>query len=205
MGIIDITKIDAVIFDFGFTLCSQKFFTNEMPEFSNIYRIYQEHVFHKPSVIEPWEKGLITYIDIANKIKDITGLEINKIFKHMEEGCKNLAFNKEVYDFAVEMKKKGKAVYLVTVNMDVFSRFVVPNHKELAIFDKIINSADYGTNDKNNLWPKVFDTTSFNYKNTLLIEDGNMNIEKFQKNGGLAYQYATEENFALWKKILKNS
>ena len=195
--------IDAVIFDFGFTLCSQKYFTNEMIEYPNIYKVYQENIFHKPEVIELWGKGNINYLDIAKMLKEKTGLEINKILGHMEEGCKNLLINKEVYDFALKMKEQGKAIYLVTVNMDVFSLFVVPNHKELSIFDKIVNSADYNTDDKNMLWPKIFENTSCNYKNTLLIEDGILNVEKYQRNGGLVYQYTTEEDFAAWKYTLK--
>jgi hypothetical protein len=200
---IDLRKIDVVIFDFGLTLCSQKYFTNDFIEYPEIYKIYQEMVFHDSDVLSKWETGKLSYFEIAGIISRETNIDIKKIIKHMEDGCKNLPFNKEVYDFAVEMKECGKKIFLVTVNMDIFTSVVIPNHQELNIFDSIVNSSDHQNDDKNILWRLVIDSEKYHFDTALLIEDGLHNIVKFQDNGGIACQYINEAQFRQWKKEIK--
>ena len=84
--------------------------------------------------------------------------------------------------------------------MDVFNRFIRPNHKLDELFPVIINSCDYGELDKSKLWPLAFAGLGFQigYANSLLIEDSLANVKLFRALGGQAYQYSEDTSFGKW-------
>ncbi len=118
----------------------------------------------------------------------------------MEEGCKELAFNPSVWLFALKQKLAGRKIALVTDNMDLFTKVIVPAHKLDRIFDVIINSSDFHEIGKEFLWPLAFERlgNGIGYANSLLVEDGETEPEKFRQLGGVAYQYKGEKAFSKW-------
>jgi hypothetical protein len=77
---------------------------------------------------------------------------------------------------------------------------VVPAHKLDRIFDVIVNSADYHNIRKEALWPIAFEKLGggIGYPDSLLIEDGETEPEKFRQLGGYAQQYTNDKAFNKW-------
>ena len=93
---------------------------------------------------------------------------------------------------------------MVTDNMDVFSKVVIPAHGLDAQFDVIINSADFQEIRKDRLLPVAFERLGdgIGYANSLLIEDGENEPALFRAAGGTAYQYSNDEQFLNWLEAI---
>ncbi len=48
-------------------------------------------------------------------------------------GCENLEFNTAVLEFALSVKEQGIKTAIVTGNMDVFTKVIVPSHRAESI------------------------------------------------------------------------
>jgi hypothetical protein len=145
-------------------------------------------------------KGDLTIEDIARVVSRYIPMDTPSIVSTMEEGCRQLQFNQAVWDFAVAQKKIGRKIVLVTGNMDVFTKVVVPAHGLDQLFNVILNSADFHETRKERLWPVAFEQLGdgIGYANSLLIEDGETEPAKFRALGGLAHQYQNDELFLDW-------
>lgn len=197
---IDFEEIKCVVFDYGLTLSSDFYFKVVPPEYPNWQSIIEESIFSEPEIVNQWMQAKLTITDIAGIISRYVDLELKHIVSIMEEGCKNLHFNQAVWDFAQAQRRQGRKTALVTANMDVFSTVVVPAHNLDQMFDVIINSFDYQELNKEILWPIAFKKLGegIGYSNSLLIEDGIKNIEKFRERGGIAVQYDNNDLFNQW-------
>jgi hypothetical protein len=201
MDKIDQSKLKCVVFDFAFTLCSDRYFKIGPKGVPNWRSIFEEHVFYKGSeVLDKWLSGEYNTPDIARLIQPHAGMDLTGIIQAMDKGCENLAFNTAVLDFAEAQKRIGRPIALVTGNLDVFSRVVVPCHGLDKLFDVILSSSDFGANDKLLIWPKAFEMLGhgIGYHNSLLIEDGDASVNAWRSQGGLVYQYTDDEAFTRW-------
>jgi FMN phosphatase YigB (HAD superfamily) len=115
----------------------------------------------------------------------------DEIIDEMKRDCENLSFNEEVMNFAERQRCEGKKIALVTANMDIFTEIVVPAHDLNNKFDVIVNSADFKTDDKLQLWPIAFEAVGANvdYECSLLIDDSEKWVRRFRNANGQAYQY----------------
>lgn len=196
--------IECIVFDFGFTLSSDLYFKIAPPGCPNWQALIQQHIFSNSDLIDHWMGGVVTIQDIAEELAPIVGMEVPGIVEFMELGCKNLDFNEAVLTFAIEQRELGRKTAIVTGNMDVFTKIVVPYHNLGDKFDIILNSFDYQEIDKSVLWAKAFEClgNGIGYSQSLLIEDGEKNVSKFRENGGYAYQYENDERFLRWLKSI---
>ncbi|HSL43479.1 MAG TPA: hypothetical protein VK897_08605 [Anaerolineales bacterium] len=192
--------IKCIVFDFGFTLSSDLYFKVTPPGYPHWRDIIQKHVFEELGIVEPWMAGALTIVDIAGVVAQCIDMDIPSIVETMEKGCEHLNFNPAVWNFALAQKAVGRKTALVTANMDVFTKVVVPSHRLYDVFDVILNTFDYKELRKECLWPIAFDCLGNNihYENSLLIEDGVTAPAKFRALGGYAYQYSTDELFLEW-------
>jgi hypothetical protein len=142
----------------------------------------------------------LTSLDIASVLSRTIPLDIPTIAATMEKGCQNLNFNWAVWDFAVAQKAAGRKTALVTANMDVFTKVVVPAYGLDQLFDVILNSSDLHEIRKEFLWPIAFERLGggIGYANSLLVEDGETEPAIFRALGGLAYQYQNDAKFLDW-------
>ena len=200
MASIDPKKIRCVVFDFGFTLSSDYYFKNGPAGFPQWHDVIQRHIFGEPAVINLWLKGELSTFDIAGIISKYLPMELPLIIAAMEKGCANLNFNPAVWDFAVAQKAARRKTALVTGNMDIFTKVVVPAHRLDCLFDVIVNSSDYRESRKEFLWPVAFEHlgNGIDYSTSLLIEDGENEPAKFRLLGGYAYRYSNDEEFLDW-------
>ncbi len=201
---LDPRQIKCVVFDFGFTFSSDPYFKVAPVNTPQWHEIIQKHVFGDPGVTIPWMKGEISSQDVAGIIARFIPLDVATILSTMEEGCRELAFNPAVWLFSLQMKLTGRKIALVTDNMDVFTKVIVPVHKLDRIFDVIVNSADFHEIDKTVLWPIAFERLDdgIGYSNSLLIEDGETEPAKFRQLGGHAYQYTNDKTLSRWAKSI---
>jgi len=191
-------KIKAAIFDYGFTLSSEYYFNVNHPEIPSWKELIQEIAFSDSDFNFRWMTGTAKLYHLAQTIHDKTGINIKSIMTHLKEGCKHLKENEQVLKFAQFLKNKNIPTALVTINFDVFTDTIVPNHSYAKLFNTIINSSDYGEIDKTKLWPIAFRMigNDINYGNSLLIEDCEANINLFRKEGGFAIHYQNDKTFS---------
>lgn len=197
--------IACVVFDFGFTLSSDLYFKVAPPEYPNWQALIQQKIFSDDALVDRWMGGAVTIHDIAQELAPIVRMENSRIVSFLELGCQKLSFNEAVWDFAIRQRTAGRKTAIVTGNMDVFTKIVIPCHNLGEKFDVIINSFDYHVIDKNILWAKAFEILGHGvgYRQSLLIEDGANNVRKFRENGGYAYQYVNDEQFLKWLESVK--
>ena len=187
--------IRGVVFDYGFTLSSDLYF-NVAPEgVDNWQCLLRDVVFQDPVVRDPWMRGQIGLNTIAQLIAEQLTCSPDAVLRTMKLGCARLRENVAVKELAVNLKTKGVPIALVTANFDVFNEVVVPAHRYDELFNVIVNSSDYGTTDKRQLWPIAFARmgSELGYHNTLLIEDGEKEPQAFRDCGGEAIQYAGDD------------
>ena len=192
------TTVDAVIFDYGFTLSSEYYFNIPHPRIAHWREVIQESVFSSESVTSDWMRGRISLREIAKILQNRTGEDLESILAYLRDGCRKLRENHAVVSLAWKLKEHAIPIGLVTVNFDVFSDIIVPEHRYDELFDVIVNSCDHGETDKRVLWPMAFAKLGghIGYSNCLLIEDGEKNPQRFREAGGHAIQYADDATFA---------
>jgi FMN phosphatase YigB (HAD superfamily) len=200
LELIDPKKIKCVVFDFGFTLSPDHYFKIAPADFPQWHTVIQERIFGNPYLTNPWMKGELTSHDIAAILTQFIPMDSSDILATMEMGCKHLEFNPAVWDFAAAQKGAGRKTALVTDNMDVFTKVVVPAHHLDQLFDVIVNSSDHHEIQKDLLWPIAFERLGggIGYANSLLIEDGEAEPVLFCSLGGSAYQYSSDALFLEW-------
>ena len=198
-------NIKCIVFDFGFTLSSDLYFKVTPPEYPHWRDVIQKCVFDETQIVEQWMVGNLTIVDIAGIISRYINMDIASIVETMEKGCEHLNFNQAVWNFALAQRDNGRKTALVTGNMDVFTKVVVPCHRLHEVFDVILNSFDYKELHKERLWPIAFQHLGddIHYGNSLLIEDGDTEPARFRELGGYAYQYSTDELFVEWLCSIK--
>ncbi|MHC5061464.1 MAG: hypothetical protein ACYTFK_10335 [Planctomycetota bacterium] len=193
-------KIKCIVFDFANTLYSGLYFNVSPCGCENWRSLFNTHIFDKNEIEPKVMNGELGTEDVAGIISGHVDLDTEKVIKLMEKGCKDLEFNQAVLDFAVQQKNKGTRIALVSINMDVFTKTVVPDHGLENIFDVIVNSFDYKEVKKEILWNIAFHKlgSGITFSNSLLIDDGIDNVNLFEKLGGYAYQYRDDEAFSEW-------
>lgn len=203
MDPIDPRQIKCVVVDFGWTLSSDYYFKISPQGCLQWHEIIQKYIFGEPSIVVPWMKGELTSLDIANILSRYIPLDVPTIVATMEKGCQHLNFNPAVWDFAIAQQSTRRKTALVTDNMDVFTKVVVPAHGLDRLFDVILNSSDFHETRKEVLWPIAFERLGggIGYPNSLLIEDGVTEPAMFRTLGGYAYQYLNDEKFLDWLSL----
>jgi FMN phosphatase YigB (HAD superfamily) len=186
-----------VIFDYGFTMSSEYYFNVPHPGIHGWSELIQASVFADTRVARAWMYGEIGIGDIARIIQDATGEEHASILHYLRIGCRHLRENAAVAAFARRLKASGVPIGLVTVNFDIFNEVIVPEHGYDKLFDVIVNSCDYAEIDKRVLWPIAFSHLGahIGYANSLLIEDGPENPQRFRDLGGYAIEYTDDAAF----------
>ena len=196
------SNIHCIIFDFYQTLCSDDYFKPMGPEFLQIVEQAICHGENKKRWASRWCCGTLSSADIADYLAGLTGHTPERILSALDEGCAHLHMNPAIWRFAQAQRALGRATVLATVNMDVFTRIVAPAHDLHRVFDVVVNSADYGTEDKNALCEMAFNRLDdCTFANSLLIDDTPHVIDAFRARGGTTYQYTTDEAFAQWLQL----
>jgi len=192
--------IRSTIFDFAGTISATPYFWPLGAEFCNIVT---EAIFtgeQKTRWATPWCCGKISSLEIADYLAGLSGVSVAHILTALEEGCTQMQLAPHLWRFAQAQRHAGRQAALVTVNMDVFTRLVVPAHGFSKVFDTIVNSADVGTEDKMALCDIALSRMQCSsFETSLLIDDSAEVAAAFRLRGGKAYQFVTDVAFAEWE------
>jgi FMN phosphatase YigB (HAD superfamily) len=193
-------KTKCIVFDYANTLSSDLFFQACHTGYPAWRTLFEKHVFSDPRNLTDWCKGMLTRNDIARLISRHSGMPLATVLTEMNNSCKNLHFNPAVRQFAEAQRIVGRKTALVTINIDVFSDFIVPFYQLDGLFDVIVNSSDYGTDDKLVLWQIAFEQLGdgITYENSLLIDDSLKWTTAFENRGGNAYLFRNDREFETW-------
>lgn len=188
------------ILDFANTLCPQNYFQTTPSNCPSWRNLFDSCIFHDKYWITEWCNARASALDIAAEVGKHVTLSLDEILNEMRNGCRDLSFNRAVLDYACSRRRNGRKTAIVTLNIDWFTEIVVPAHNLESVFDVIVNSSDYGTDDKEYLWEIAFDQLGIGagYGTALLIDDSAKWVGRFRNNGGNAYQYSDDPSFAEW-------
>lgn len=198
----DLTNIDAILFDFGGTLVDQVFFRNGSIKISNFPKIMMEK-FYEPffsnpnssSLLGGWIAGELTKNDIAQAISLETNFPKEDVLSAMEENCRNLMVFDKVFEWAKEISKTKKTA-VVTINSDIFTDVIVEAYSLNKYFSVIVNSCHYKTMDKNLVCKIALEKLGqVRIERALLIDDSKSNCEEFIQAGGNSYFFKNEDQF----------
>ena len=192
----DLRTLRCFVFDFGFTLSSQRYFTVCPPECPDWVELFQKHVFSGDThLFDRWMDGAIGAEDVASLMAPIVGMAERDVLDCMERGLVGLHTNAAVVKLANAVKRMGKRTILVTGNIDLFDTIVVPDLDLASTFDVIVNSSRSKSSFKLSLWDEAFALLNdgVNYHNSFLIEDSRKNVELFRAAGGRAHHYLGDE------------
>jgi len=194
------SPLRCIVFDWGGTLSPDLYFNVTPPGYAHWRDTIQARIFDREKIVGRWMAGGLTMADIARELQSAIDLDIPTILHYMMIGCRNLAINRAVWDFAMSQRRAGRATVLVTGNVDLFDSVVIPDHQLTRLFDVIVSSHNHRTTDKEILWPIAFDGVSpeIGYHNSLLIEDSPSNVARFRENGGGAHRYTDDGAFQAW-------
>ena len=145
-------------------------------------------------------KGDLTSDDIAAYLAHHLVESKDRILSALHQGCVSMVLNRAVHHFAACQREGTRKTALVTLNMDVLTSIVVPAHRLDCLFDLVLNSADYRTLDKSELWRKALCELGpeYSFATSLLIDDSPRMVSLFRSLGGHAYQYEGDPAFQTW-------
>lgn len=203
---IDWENLRCVVFDYGDTLCNNPYFGQLGRDFLHVV---DTQIFGdcSPQWADPWLQGELTTDDIVKHLSSLTGTSSTEIMAGLELGCSRIRPFPAIWQFAQSQQAVGRKTALVTLNFDIFSRVIVPAVGFDKVFDIIVNSCDYRTDDKVHMWEIAFSQLDgCSFSNSLLIDDKQKYTDLFRAHGGMAYQYISDEEFSVWlnqEEVLK--
>ena len=112
----------------------------------------------------------------------------------MRSRCRDVSFFEHAWATA---RARNLPQAIVTLNADVFSRFVIPNYGLDEIFDVIVTSWEERTRDKARLCDIALQRLGgSDPAEALLIDNIEANVEAWRARGGQAYWFRGDEEFA---------
>ena len=183
-----LNRYAAVLFDFDGVLCHDRFYESAMAdEYPDACIWIEKNIFTDGELMGKWMRGKLSSPDVNQRIATATGLDAALLDRKLDESARQMSLNRRCLLLIEKLKSKGLKTGIVSDNMDVFTRVIVPTNGLARYFDVIINSADYGLL-KQDLDGALFDIAAKNIgvpvARTLLIDDSPGDIEVFNKKGG---------------------
>ena len=132
--------IQCLLWDFGDTLCDERFIWSSGPEWMEAYE-----TFAGDGVGAAWSLGEIDTREFAAELSKRMELDAESIVAHMIERCNHIEFFAQTYAF---FKARHLPQAIVTVNPDIFSDVIVPVCELASSCDAIVTSWEERTTDK---------------------------------------------------------
>lgn len=181
-----------VLWDFGDTLADQRWMwpsPEGVPGWTARYRALPDSDLDRR-----WNLGTITTAELMTAfVPDIGGTH-DRLMTHCAERCRDVRFYERAWSAA---RAHILPQAIVTVNSDLFTRFVVPNYELESAFDVIVTSWEERTLDKARLCEIALARLGgTDPAEALLLDDIEANIDAWRSLGGQAYLFRGDEEFA---------
>ena len=193
--------IRCVLWDFGDTLVHQDWMLTPHDAFPDWSRVWIEAA--RGDLQEPWMLGEVTYEDIASRVATLLDTSLSETMAHIRHCCHGVRF----FDAAIGAARRCSLPQaIVTVNPDVFTRFVVPHYQLDAMFPVIVTSWQEHTLDKADLCARAVERLEHRIEpgEALLIDNIEANVRAWEESGGLGYVFVGDAQFAVdLKSVLR--
>jgi phosphoglycolate phosphatase-like HAD superfamily hydrolase len=141
-----------------------------------------------------WNRGELTFEEFATRLAADVGIGFDDVCAHMKNCCEAVRFFDHAWATA---RAHLKPQAIVTVNPDLFTRFVVPNYELDSVFDTIVTSWQEGTEDKAVLCEIALERLGGgDPAEALLIDNIEANVDAWRARGGQAYRFVGDDEFA---------
>ena len=184
-------EVRYLLWDFGDTLADQRWMWPSLsgaPGWTDWYQTLADD-----ELGAQWELGQKSTDDLAVILADKFGITADAAMAHMQECCRNLSFFEHAWAAA---RARSLPQAIVTLNSDVFSRFVVPHYALDTHFDAIVTSWEERTRDKTRLCEIALERLGgSDPAEALLIDNIEANSEAWRAAGGSALWFRGDAEF----------
>ena len=184
------TRLSALLWDFGDTLCDERFIWGSGPEWAAAF-----DRFAADGLGSRWNRGELDTLAFATELATRMGRPADAVIAHMRDCCQNIRFFPYTYAF---FKARHLPQAIVTVNPDLFSEVIVPICGFDRDCDAIVTSWEEGTEDKRVLNRIAIERLGLDCPNAeaVLIDNKLENVDAWRGIGGAGYHYRGDERFA---------
>jgi phosphoglycolate phosphatase-like HAD superfamily hydrolase len=142
-----------------------------------------------------WELGELTSEELVATVASEFGVSIEALMVHMEARSRDIQFFEHAWATA---RARTLPQAIVTLNPDVFTRFVVPAHQLDSVFDVIVTSWEERTRDKARLCEIALERLGgTDPSEALLIDNIEENIDAWRARGGQARLFRGDAEFEI--------
>ncbi len=186
--------IRCVLWDFGNTLVDQDWMLTPHHTVTDWPRAWT--AVARSDLEATWCLGEMTCEDIASRISEQIGMSLADTMAHIRHCCGSIRF----FDVPIGAARRCSLPQaIVTVNPDVFTRFVVPQYQLEALFPVIVTSWQEHTLEKADLCARAVER--FEHKvepsEALLIDNIEGNVRAWEAAGGKGYVFVGDTQFAV--------
>ena len=180
--------IKCLLWDFGDTLCDERFIWGSGPEWMALYKTFDG------GLGDDWSTHRLDTRAFAEKASAFLQVDPEQMIQHMVERCLHIQWFEFTYKF---FKSRQLPQGIVTVNPDLFSEVIVPMHDLDEFADVIVTSWEEHNIDKSILCKLAIDRLPGHFKpeEALLIDNRMDNIDAWANVGGAGYHYTTDQQF----------
>jgi phosphoglycolate phosphatase-like HAD superfamily hydrolase len=180
-----------VLWDFGDTLVDERWMwacPEGVPDWRDSWHALVD------DLAGPWNRGELTFEEFAMRLAADVGMGFDDACAHMRRCCRAIRF----FDHAwAKARSHDMPQAIVTVNPDLFTRFIVPNYDLDTVFDTIVTSWQEGTEDKARLCEIALHRLGgADPAEALLIDNIEANVDAWRARGGQAYLFVGDDEFA---------
>jgi len=181
-----------LLWDFGDTLVDERWMWSCPEGFPNWTDAYR--ALGSGDLGSRWNRGELTFEEFASRLAADVGIDFDDACAHMQRCCTTIHFFEHAWSKA---RLHAVPQAIVTINPDLFTRFVVPNYELDTVFDTIITSWQEGTEEKAELCAIALERLGGNDPaEALLIDNIEANVEAWRARGGQAYLFVGDAEFA---------
>jgi FMN phosphatase YigB (HAD superfamily) len=186
-----VAEVRYLLWDFGDTLVDQRWMwpsPEGVPGWTARYQALADS-----DLDTRWCVGEATSEGLAAVFASELGCTPDVLLAHMEQRCGDVQFFENAWAAA---RAHTRPQAIVTVNSDVFSRFVVPKYELDSVFDAIVTSWEEHTMDKARLCEIALERLGgSNPTEALLIDNIEENCDAWRALGGQSYLFVSDEGF----------
>jgi len=117
--------VRAVLWDFGDTLCDERWMLSPMegvPRWADAWR----GVLDRDGLADRWNIGRVTSADVADAVARALQVSPHRVLAHMQECSRHITFHDVVLGLVAKLALPQA---IVTVNPDLFTQVVVPTYR----------------------------------------------------------------------------
>ena len=182
-----------VLWDFGDTLVDQDWMLTAPEGYPDWPEAWCEAA--RGDTADAWYRNELSCEDIARRVSESLGMPLADTMNHIRRCCGDLRFFERPWKFA---QACALPQAIVTVNPDLFSRYVVPAYELDQVFSVLVTSWEAKTVDKAELCSQALERLGGGSPDeALLIDNLEDNVRGWERAGGIGYVYRGEAQFVL--------